>query len=291
MQQAEITPETLESVLRRFGTNTGGGFVDQNAREYLIRNIGLTDRLEDLRNLVVAVRQGSPIVLRQIADVEFAARVKRGDAGYQGRPAVILSIQKQPGADTVRLTGSIESALRELQKTLPDGVTATNIQFRQATFIEQAISNVKRVLIEAAAIVALVLLMFLANWRATVISLTAIPVSILVTVLVFHAFGMTINTMTLGGIAIAIGELVDDAVVDIENIGRRLCENAASAQPLAAMSVIATASQEVRSGIVYATLIVVLVFVPLFALTGIEGRLFAPLGVAYIVAILASLVV
>ncbi len=291
MQQADITPEMLEVVLRRFGTNTGGGFVDQNAREFLIRNIGLTERIEDLRNLVVTVRQGQPIVLRQIAEVDFAARVKRGDAGYQGAPAVILSVQKQPGADTVRLTRAVESALAELQKSLPAGISATNIQFRQATFIETAIANVKRVLLEAAAIVAVILLLFLANWRATLISLTAIPVSILVTVLVFQALGMTINTMTLGGLAIAIGELVDDAVVDIENIGRRLSENVAKGTPLPMLRVIATASQEVRSGIVYATMIVVLVFVPLFALTGIEGRLFAPLGIAYIVAILASLVV
>ena len=291
MQQVDVTPDMLETVLRRFGTNTGGGFVDQNAREFLIRNIGLTDRLEDLRNLVVTVRQGQPIVLRQIADVNFAARMKRGDAGYQAQPAVILSIQKQPGADTVRLTTMIEATLKELQKSLPDDVTATNIQFRQATFIEQAIGNVRGVLVEAAAIVGLVLLLFLANWRATLISLTAIPVSILVTVLVFHAFGLTINTMTLGGLAIAIGELVDDAVVDIENIGRRLRENATIPAPLPMLAVIASASQEVRSGIVYATMIVVLVFVPLFALTGIEGRLFAPLGVAYIVAILASLIV
>ncbi len=291
MQQAEITTDQLEAVLRRFGTNTGGGFVDQNAREFLIRNIGLTDRIADLRNLVVAVRQGQPIVLRQIADVDFAPRTKRGDAGYQGAPAVILSIQKQPGADTVKLTRLVEAALAEVQKSLPSGISATNIQFRQATFIEAAIANVKQVLVEAAVIVAVILLLFLANWRATAISLTAIPVSILVTVLVFQALGMTINTMTLGGLAIAIGELVDDAVVDIENIGRRLSENAAKAVPLPILRVIATASLEVRSGIVYATIIVALVFVPLFALTGIEGRLFAPLGVAYIVAILASLLV
>ncbi len=291
LQQADISTDMLETALRRFGTNTGGGFVDQNAREFLIRNIGLTDRIEDLRNLVVTVRQGQPIVLRQIATVDFAARVKRGDAGYQGAPAVILSIQKQPGADTVKLTRTVESTLAEIQKSLPSGITATNIQFRQATFIEAAVANVKQVLVEAAIIVAVILLLFLANWRATLISLTAIPVSILVTVLVFQALGMTINTMTLGGLAIAIGELVDDAVVDIENIGRRLSENAERAVPLPVFRVIATASQEVRSGIVYATMIVVLVFVPLFALTGIEGRLFAPLGFAYIVAILASLVV
>jgi heavy-metal exporter, HME family len=291
MQQIELAPEALETVLRRFGTNSGGGFVDQNAREYLIRNIGLTDRLEDLRNLVIAVRQGRPIVLRQVAQVDFAPRVRRGDAGYQGKPAVILSVQKQPGTDTVRLTASIEQALRELQKSLPAGISATDLQFRQASFIETAIGNVEQVLAEAAVIVAVVLLLFLANWRATVISLTAIPLSILVTVLVFKTFGMTINTMTLGGLAIAIGELVDDAVVDVENIGRRLRENAATAVPLPTLQVIAAASQEVRSGIVYATMIVVLVFVPMFALGGIEGRLFAPLGIAYIVAILASLIV
>ena len=291
MQVADIAPEALEAVIRRFGTNTGGGFVDQNGREYLIRNIGLTDRIEDLRSLVVATRQSQPIVLKQIATVEFASRLKRGDAGYQGAPAVILSVQKQPGADTIQLTRQVEALLADLQKTLPPGITATNVQFRQATFIEASIVNIKQVLIEAAAIVAVILLLFLANWRATVISLTAIPISILVTVVVFQACGMTINTMTLGGLAIAIGELVDDAVVDIENIQRRLAENAGLAVPRARLAVIAGASQEVRSGIVYATMIIVLVFVPLFALRGIEGRLFAPLGVAYIVAILASLIV
>ncbi|RWE19236.1 MAG: efflux RND transporter permease subunit, partial [Mesorhizobium sp.] len=210
---------------------------------------------------------------------------------YQGRPAVIVSVQKQPGADTVDLTERIEAALIEIDKTLPEGVKATNLQFRQATFIETSVENVEKVLLEAAAVVAVVLILFLMNARATFISLTAIPISILVTVLVFHAFGLTINTMTLGGLSIAIGELVDDAVVDVENILRRLKENSAQAVPKPVLEVIAAASQEVRSGIVYATMIIILVFVPLFALSGIEGRLFAPLGVAYIVSILASLVV
>jgi HME family heavy-metal exporter len=169
-------------------------------------------------------------------------------------------------------------------------VSATNLQFRQATFIETSVDNVKRVLLEAAAVVAVILILFLMNVRATVISLTAIPISILVTVLVFNAFGLTINTMTLGGLAIAIGELVDDAVVDVENILRRLKENRELPEPRPVLEVIAAASQEVRSGIVYATMIIILVFIPLFALSGIEGRLFAPLGVAYIVSILASLV-
>ena len=290
MQALDITADVVETAIRGFGSNTGGGFVDQHSREYLIRNIGLTDRIQDLRNVVVASREGQPILLRQVADVDYAARVKRGDAGYMGKPAVVISVQKQPGADTIKLTEGIEKALAELQKTLPDGITATNIQFRQASFIETSIGNVEKVLVEAAAIVAVILILFLMNWRATVISLTAIPISILITVVVFQAFGLTINTMTLGGLAIAIGELVDDAVVGVENVLRRLKENRALARPEPVLEVITRASQEVRSGIFYATIIIVLVFVPLFALTGIEGRLFTPLGIAYIVSILASLI-
>src|SRR5215212_10506804 len=221
LQALGVTHEQIEAAVTRFGTNTGGGFVDQHGREYLIRNVGLTKRLEDLRNTVVVYKGGQPVFLHQVAQVDFAPRVKRGDAGFQGKPAVIVSIQKQPGADTVDLTGKIEAALAEIQKTLPQGVSATNLQFRQATFIETSVGNVKRVLLEAAAVVAVILILFLMNVRATVISLTAIPISILVTVLVFNAFGLTINTMTLGGLAIAIGELVDDAVVDVENILRR----------------------------------------------------------------------
>ena len=291
MQNLDVTPEQVETAVSRFGTNTGGGFIDQHGREYLIRNVGLTKRLDDLRNTVVTYRQGQPVLLRQVAGVDFAPAVKRGDAGFNGRSAVIVSIQKQPGADTVDLTRRIETTLDSIQKTLPAGVSVKNVQFRQATFIEASVGNVKRVLVEAGIVVAVVLIAFLMNVRATVISLTAIPISVLVTVTVFQALGLTINTMTLGGLAIAIGELVDDAVVDVENIIRRLGENRESASPRPVLEVVAAASQEVRSGIVYATLIVILVFVPLFALSGIEGRLFAPLGVAYIVSILASLAV
>lgn len=288
MRALDITSDQIAQAVTRFGTNSGGGFVDQHGREYLIRNVALTRRIDDLGNTVVTTRDGQPILLKQLARVDFAPRVKRGDAGYNGKPAVIISVQKQPAADTVALTRTIEEALNEVQRTLP-AVSVTNVQFRQATFIETSISNVRRVLIEAAVVVAAVLFLFLMNARATFISLTAIPVSILTTVLVFSAFGLTINTMTLGGLAIAIGELVDDAVVDVENILRRLKQNAVLTEPRPVLEVIANASQEVRSGIVYATAIVVLVFVPLFALPGIEGRLFTPLGIAYIVSILASL--
>lgn len=289
MQALDVSADQIEQAATRFGTNTGGGYVDQHGREYLIRNVGLTRKLEDLGNTVVTVRGSQPILLKQVAGVDFVARVKRGDAGYNGKPAVIVSVQKQPDADTVALTRQIETALHDIQRALPAGITATNVQFRQATFIETSVANVKRVLMEAAVVVALVLFVFLAKARATLVSLTAIPISILITVLVFSALGLSINTMTLGGLAIAIGELVDDAVVDVENILRRLRENRALAVPRPVLEIIASASQEVRSGIVYATAIIVLVFVPLFALPGIEGRLFAPLGIAYIVSILASL--
>ena len=286
-----VTYEQIEKALAQFGVNTGGGFTDQHAREYLIRNIARTTSLEDLRSVVVTTVNNRPVYLHQVATVSFAPRTKRGDAGYMGKPAVIISIEKQPNVDTITLSHKVEAALEGISASLPEGVKADQILFRQANFIESSIGNVRRVLLEAAVVVAAVLFAFLLNWRTTAISLTAIPISILTTAAIFYLAGLSINTMTLGGIAIAIGELVDDAVVDVENIFRRLRENRAAKQPRAVFNVIVSASQEVRSGIVYATMIIVLVFVPLFALSGIEGRLFAPLGEAYIISILASLVV
>jgi HME family heavy-metal exporter len=286
-----VTYGQVETALAQFGTNAGGGFTDQHAREYLIRNIGRTLSLDDLRNMVVARTATGPVYLHQVATVGFGARTKRGDSGYMGEPAVTISVEKQPAVDTIRLTQEVEQALREINATLPAGTKADQVMFRQANFIESSIRNVERVLLEAVVVVAIVLFAFLLNLRTTAISLTAIPVSVLTTAVIFHFAGLTINTMTLGGIAIAIGELVDDAVVDVENIFRRLRENAAREKPEPVFGVVVRASQEVRSGIVYATMIVVLVFVPLFALSGIEGRLFAPLGQAYIISILASLLV
>ena len=290
MTRLDVSLDDVERAIKQFGTNSGGGFVDQNRAEYVIRNIGRTTRIEDLRSLVVATKAGQSIILSQVATVGFAPRFKRGDAGANGKPAVILSIQKQPGADTVALSRTIETALGNLSRTLPRGVTADTVLFRQANFIEASIGNVETALRDAVIVVAIVLFMFLLNVRTTIISLTAIPISILITVLVFKWFGLSINTMTLGGIAIAIGELVDDAVVDVENVFRRLKENREAGDKVPVLKVVAAASQEVRSGIIYATLIVILVFIPLFALSGIEGKLFAPLGIAYIVSILGSLV-
>jgi HME family heavy-metal exporter len=291
LQAVGVTLAELEAALKNFGGNTAGGFVDAGGREYLIRNIGRTTRLVDLQNQPVATRNGQPILLRQVAAVTFAPGVKRGDASFKGKPAVILSVQKQPTADSVELTRAVEQAMAEMGKSLPQGVDTPQFLFKQANFIEASVRNVEEALRDGAIMVAVILFLFLANFRTTFISLTAIPVSLLATALVFSYFGLSINTMTLGGLAIAIGELVDDAVVDVENVLRRLRENRILPNPRSALEVIAAASKEVRSGVVYATLIVVLVFIPLFALPGIEGRLFTPLGVAYIVSILASMAV
>ena len=293
MAELGITHDQLEAALRGFSANTSGGFLELNGREYLIRHLGRTSRLEDLSNLAVGSNRGQPILLRQIAEVTFAAAIKRGEGGFEGKPAVILGIQKQPTADTIALTRTIEEALTGLKASLPAGMEAPRVTFRQASFIEASITTLQGKLIGASVFVAVILFFFLGTVRPTVIALTAIPVSIFITALVFRYFGLSINTMTLGGLAIAIGGLVDDAVVDVENILRRLKQDRArppnERQPT--LQLVAQASMEVRSGILYATVIIVLVFLPLFALPGIEGRLFVPLGVAFIASTLASLLV
>jgi CzcA family heavy metal efflux pump len=291
MRNLGITIEQVREAIESFASNKGGGFVDVNNREFLIRHKGRTLDLDDLRQVSVAWQQSTSVRLDQVASVRYAAAVKRGDGGYNGKPAVIINVQKQPGADTVKLTREIELALSELATGLPDGVSAPQVLFRQADFIKASVDNVTEALIDGAILVVIILFAFLLSARTTFISLLAIPLSLAATVLIFKWMGQTINVMTLGGLAIAIGELVDDSVVDVENILRRLKQNAKQAKPRPIFDVIWRASVEVRSGIVYATAIVVLVFVPLFALPGIEGRLFAPLGEAYIIAVLASLLV
>ena len=298
LQAAGVSLEQLMAAVRNFGANTSGGFLEQQGREFLIRGLGQAVRLEDLRRLPVAWRNGVSLPLAQVAEVDFAPAPRRGDAGADGGPAVIVSVQKQPATDTLALTRLVESALAEVAPSRPAGVAEPRLLFRQADFIDAAVRNVAEALRDGGILVAVVLFLFLLNGRTTFISLTAIPLSLFAAFLVFHAVGLSINTMTLGGLAIAIGELVDDAIVDVENVLRRLRQRAAAAVtgdgavPLpSTLEVIAAASREVRSGVVYATLIVILVFVPLFALPGIEGRLFVPLGVAYIVSILASMAV
>ena len=291
LKQFGVTIEDVATALEKSNANSTGGFVDAQSQEYLVRNLGRFYTIDELKQTVVAYRNNVSIRLGDVANVEFGAKIKRGDAGSNGTPAVILSVQKQPGASTTELTEKVDAAARELQTTLPANIEINTRLFRQANFIEASIGNVIEALRDGAILVAIVLFLFLLNFRTTAITLTAIPLSFVVTFLVLWAFGISINTMTLGGLAVAIGELVDDAIVDIENIFRRLRENYALPEPRPSLEVVYHASLEIRSSIVFATIIVALVFLPLFMLTGVEGRLLAPLGLAYITSLIASLFV
>ncbi len=291
LRQFGVTIEEISVALEKSNINSTGGFVDAQSQEYLVRNLGRFYSIDELKQTVVAYRNNTPIRLGDVAEVEFGAKIKRGEAGTNGKPAVIISVQKQPGASTQDLTEKVDEAVRELQKTLPPDVEINPNLFRQANFINASIGNVTEALRDGAILVAIVLFLFLLNFRTTFITLTAIPLSFIVTFLILYAFGISVNTMTLGGLAVAIGELVDDAIVDIENIFRRLGENRLLENPRPSLEVVYHASLEVRSSIIYATVIVALVFIPLFALSGVEGRLLAPLGLAYITALVASLVV
>ncbi len=294
LQRFGLTWDAVAATVEAAQANTTGGFLDRQNEEWMVRNIArpadLETALRRLRETVVAVHDGVPVRLDAVADVDLGPDVMRGDAGVNGHPAVILSIQKQPGAHTIALTAAVHVALDRIARSLPSNIELVPL-FEQADFIEASNLNVEHALRDGALLVAVVLFFFLQNLRTTFITLTAIPLSLALTALVFDALDMSVNTMTLGGIAVAIGELVDDAIVDVENVFRRLRENNASASPRHHLTVIWEASVEVRGSIVFATLLVILVFVPLFALSGIEGRLFAPLGIAYIVSILSSLIV
>lgn len=291
LSRTQLSLEDIEKALSSVSLNSTGGFIDLDKKEYLIRNIGQIRNIEELETSVVGLHLGRPVLVKDIAEVKIGSQVKRGDGSVNGQPAVILSIQKQPGSSTIDLTKEIEKAFEEMQKTIPKDIVVEKNLFKQADFIDNAISNVEEALRDGAIFVAIVLFIFLLNFRTTAITLTAIPLSFVVTAIVFKFFGLSINTMTLGGLAVAIGELVDDAIVDVENVFRRLKENSKLGNPKPILRVIFEASSEVRSSIVLATIIVVLVFVPLFYLSGIEGRLFVPLGIAYIVSILSSLLV
>ena len=291
LKQYNLTLEDLDNALANANLNSTGSFFNRYGSEVLISILGRSNNLEDLQKTVVANREGSPVLLSQVADVQFGAAIKRGDASVNARPAVILTVEKQPGASTVTLTDDIERALAELQPSLPPDVRLNPKVFQQKNFIQNSLTNVEIALRDGFILVVIVLFLFLLNFRTTIITLTAIPLSLVITALIFKWFGISINTLTLGGLAIAIGELVDDAIVDVENVFRRLKENRAAGSPKNPLLVIYEASSEVRNSIVYATIIVVLVFLPLFQLQGIEGRIFAPLGIAYITSILASLVV
>lgn len=291
MHQYDVSLHEVERALADSNLNVTGGYVDRAGTELLVRGIGRLESMEDIEQIVVAARDDRPVLVRDIARVVERAQVKRGDSSVNGREAVVLTIQKQPGADTRELTAQIEKAVEELRPSLPADVRIDPTLYRQREFIDYGVANVLEALRDGSILVFVVLLIFLVNFRTTFITLTAIPLSILVTALVFRWMGLSINVMTLGGIAVALGELVDDAIVDVENIFRRLRENRLAEKPRSAIAVVYDASSEVRGAIITSTVLVIVVFAPLFALSGMEGRLFTPLGVAYVVSILASTVV
>jgi CzcA family heavy metal efflux pump len=286
----DVTLEELREAAAAAAGNSTSGYLLTPTREIMVRNLGMTTDLEDLRGTVVKTVGDRPILLRDVAEVDYGVRPMRGDASVNGTMGVILSIDKAPGFDTLRLTEAVERALEELEPSLPEGVAA-EILFRQGDFIEHSIDNLKEAIRDGAIMVTLVLLLFLMSVRTTFITLTAMPLSFAVTLLVFRWFGIGVNSMTLGGLAVAIGMVVDDAIVDVENVYRRLRQNASSPLPRPRLEVIAAASGEVRNSILYATLLIVLVFLPLFGLEGIEGRLFPPIAIATITSMAASFLV
>lgn len=291
LRQYNLSIDDVDNALQLTNQNTTGGFVDNKGSETLIRNIGRANTLDDLANTVVSNRNAAPVLLKQVAEVKFGGPIKRGDGSFNGKPAVILSIEKQPGSSTIDVTGESLKAIEEIKASLPKNIQINTDVFQQKHFIVNSLSNVEEALRDGFILVIIILFLFLLNFRTTIITLTAIPLSLIITAIVFKFFDISINTLTLGGLAIAIGELVDDAIVDVENVYRRLKENWLSEKPKPLLKIIYDASSEVRNSIVYATIIVVLVFIPLFYLQGIEGRIFAPLGIAYITSIVASLVV
>lgn len=291
LQKRLISPKEFAQKLESISTATGGGFLSDDKSEWLIRNIGRISSFDDLGETPIGTHLGRPVILKDVATIKRGPATKRGDASVNGESGIILMVQKQNTADTLEVTKAVDLALKDFEKALPPSVTLHSNLFRQSDFINASITNVIEALRDGSLIVAVILFMFLLNLRPTVITLTAIPLSLCMTAIIFHFAGIGINTMTLGGLAIAIGELVDDAIVDVENVYRRLRENALKEIPEPLLKIVYQASSEIRNSIVLATIVVVLVFVPLFYLPGLEGRLFTPIGVAYVISILASLLV
>ena len=293
LRQFSVSLNDVENALRQGSQNASAGFRVAGGQEYLIQGVGRASSEESIGSIAVTSRDGRPIFVRDVAQVRIGPALKRGEGSHNAEPAVVLGIQKQPGANTLELTRRLDATLDEIQRGLPSGMKIDKQVFRQADFIERSLENLTKALRDGAILVVIVVVLFLMNVRAAMITLLAIPVSVLTAVLTMNWFGFTINSMSLGGLAIAIGELVDDAIIDVENVMRRLRENAQKpeAERLPALEVIYRASSEIRSSVVFATVIVVLVFLPLFALSSVEGRLLTPLAFAYIVSLTASLAV
>src|SRR5438876_382751 len=291
LRDYNLTLKQLTDAVSAANVNASGGFLERPDLEYFVRARGRANSTEDLANSVIAVRNAAPILVKNIADVRIGPALKRGDGSFNMHSDVVATIQKQPNANTLDVTRDVEEALGGIKGTLPDDVTIDTKAFEQAAFINRAIDNLKRAMLEGGLLVAVILFLFLWNLSTTFISLTAIPLSLVTAVIAMTYFGIGINTMTLGGLAIAIGELVDDAIIDVENVFRRLRLNAQSGMTESPATVIFKASSEIRSSIVFATLIIILVFMPLLNLGGFEGRMFTPLAFAYIASVAASLLV
>lgn len=286
-----ITIEEVRQALTSANQNVPGAFVHQAGTEFVVSTMGRIKTLDDIKKTLIVVRNGVPITINNVATVAFGGEIKRGDASYNAENAVIGTISKIYGADTLTTTYKVEQALQEIKHSLPAGVELISEAFRQANFIESAIHNLTRALIEGAIIVIAVLFLFLMNWRASFITFLSMPVSFIVGILVLHYFGFGINSMTLGGMAIAIGEVVDDGIITVENVVHRLRLNRLAKKPLPAIEIVFDAVLEIRSSVVYATIIISLVFLPIFFLSGIPERIFSPLAIAYIASVMGSLVV
>jgi CzcA family heavy metal efflux pump len=272
--------------------NSSGGFINEYGNEYIIKGTGRTSDINDLSKSVIKVVNGNSVKIEDVADIKIGAAPKIGDASKSGKPAVVMTIQKQPSTNTLELTDKIDAVVADLKKSLPKDIHVDTHVFRQADFINASISNIQKTLMEGTIFVIVILFLFLMNWRATIISLLAIPISLIVAILTLKWMGFSINTMSLGGMAIAIGDLVDDAIIDVENVYKRLKENAKlpAEQQKNKFTVIFDASFEIRHSVINATFIIIVAFIPLFFLSGMEGRLLAPLGIAFIVALFASLI-
>ena len=289
----QVTLEEVETALTKANQNATAGFQVAQGQEYLVRGIGRLGDVDDIAAVSVKTTDAVPVLVRDIGIVREGAAIKRGEGSHNAKPAVIVGIQKQPAVNTLELTERIDGTLDDIQRALPQGMQIHRDLFRQADFIEQSLDNLFTALLEGAALVILVVVVFLMNMRAAVITLLALPLSLVAAVIAMDRFGLTINSMSLGGLAIAIGELVDDAIIDVENVVRRLRENAKrlESERVPVLEVVYRASTEIRHSVVFATVIVALVFLPLFMLSSVEGRLLRPLGFAYVVALTASLVV
>ncbi|HEY0047400.1 MAG TPA: efflux RND transporter permease subunit [Flavobacterium sp.] len=289
----KVSLQELVKAAQQSNGNSSGGFMNEYGNEYIIKGVGRTSDIDEIGNSVIKMNGNNAIRILDVAELTIGSAQKIGDASKNGKPAVVMTVQKQPSTNTLELTQKVDDVVADLKKTLPKDIHIDTHVFRQADFINASISNIQKTLLEGTAFVIIILFLFLMNWRATAISLVAIPISLIVAILTLKWLGFTINTMSLGGMAIAIGDLVDDAIIDVENVFKRLKENARLPieQQRKKLTVIFDASFEIRTSVINATFIIIVAFIPLFFLSGMEGKLLAPLGIAFIVALFASLIV